>query len=299
MAGFHKAIVYAGRELAGLYPSTTAVPKALLPVYDKPLVYYALSIVMLAGIRQVALVVERDRRQAFERLLGDGRSLGLRLVYVEEGSETGAARALAAAGEFVDGDNLALVLGDTLVYGDGLQHVLADATRYADGATIFAHPVKHPQRHAFVELADDGTPRAIAASPPDPTSQLAVMGIAFLDRRAVEIAHRLAGSLASGAPLELADVYRAYLAEGRLRVTPFGRGFAWLDTTTHAALAAAANFIETIESAHGLKIGCLEEIGYRKGLLSAAELVAAADEMPNAYGDYLRRLAARGASGPA
>ena len=297
MAGSFKAIVYAGRELSGLYPSTTAVPKALLPVYDKPLVYYGLSVVLLAGIRDVALVLAPGDRPAFERALGDGSKLGLRLVYREEEATDGPARPLAAAGDFLAGQGAMFVLGDALIYGDGLQNVLADAKQHGDGATIFAHPVKHSERHAIVELADDGTPRAITDRPVAGSSNLAVMGISFFDERIVEVAGDLQ-STRSESPA-LVEVCRTYLAAGQLRVTPFGRGFAWLDTSTHAALAAAANFIETIESTHGLKIGCLEEIAYRKGFITAGELGTAADEMPNAYGEYLRRLLPRQSVPPA
>jgi glucose-1-phosphate thymidylyltransferase len=292
--GFGKGIVYAGRDLADLYPATAAVPKALLPVYDKPLVYYAISILLLAGIREVALVTRARDRRAFERLLGDGQSFGLKVEYLDEPETGGASQSLLAASAFIAGEPVALVLGDSVIYGDGLQQVLADATRDLTGATIFAHPVTHPERHAIVELAADGHPTAIVERSGQTLSNLGVMGISFHDGQLLEIVRRLEREKSGG--FSLADIHRAYLAAGKLRVTPFGRGFASLDTSTHAALTAAANFIETIESTHGLKIACLEEIAYRKGFLSDDLLAASAASMANAYGDYLQRLLPRSGS---
>lgn len=289
-SSFCKAIVYAGGGLAPLYPVTSVVPKALLPVYDKPLVYYSLSVPMLAGIRQVALVTAPQDRPAFERLLGDGRQFGIRIEYLSEpeGGPLTPAGSILVARDFIGDDPVALVLGDCLFYGDGLQHVLNESIHTSGGAAVFAHPVGSPERFAIVELAADGTPRSLEEKPSRPKSNLAITGIFFYDRDVVDVAAKLQTAQPGG--FDLTDVHRAYLAGRRLRVRVFGRGFAWLDTTTHAALNAAANFIQTIESTHGLKIACLEEIAYRKGFIDAAEVARSAATMNNAYGEYLQKL---------
>ncbi|MBI3838585.1 MAG: NTP transferase domain-containing protein [Planctomycetia bacterium] len=291
-AGFQKAILYAGGGLAELYPVTSAVPKCLLPVYDKPLIYYSLSVLMLSGIRRVAVVTRPDDQIAFRRLLGDGHEFGIRIEYLAQEAPGSPAESFVAARDFIGRDNVAMILGDCLIYGDGLQRLLTETTRRVVGATVFAHPVSSPERYAIVELADDGTPRSIEEQPEHPKSNLATTGIFFYDREVVDIAAGLFAVKPNG--FSITDINRRYLANGRLRVRPFGRGFAWLDTSSHASLTAAANFIETIESTHGLKIACLEEIGYRKGFLSAAEVVEAAARMNNAYGRYLQKIAAAG-----
>jgi glucose-1-phosphate thymidylyltransferase len=262
----------------------------LLPVYDKPLVYYALSILMLAGIRRIALVTSPRGAIAFKRLLGGGRQFGVEIDYLIEESPGGPARSLVLARDFIGPHNVALILADCLLYGDGLQRVLTEATHRAHGATAFAHPVGNPERHAIVELAGDGAPQSIEVRPLAARSNLALTDMYFFDADVVDMAGRLAGT--RGDALGMTDILGAYLSHGRLHVTQFGRGFAWLDTTTHAALSAAANFIETIESTHGLKIGCLEEIAYRKGYVSAGQVSKSASELNNAYGAYLRNLLA-------
>jgi len=284
---FHKAVLYAGSGLAEIYPVTTAVPKVLLGVYDKPLVYYSLSVLLLAGIRQVAVMTAPEHQSALERLLGDGSQFGIHIEYLGVPHSPGPAQSFVAARDFIGHDNVVLILGDTLIYGDGLQQLLAQATQ-REGATVFAHPVTSPERHAIVELAADGRPLAIDEGPRPPQSNLAITGIFFCDRDVAEIAARLHAS--RNEAFTLADIQRDYLARGRLHVTPLGRGFAWLDLSTPAALVAAANFIETIESTHGLKIACLEEIAYRKGFISKEQVSASAAQTNNAYGAYLRRL---------
>jgi glucose-1-phosphate thymidylyltransferase len=286
--GFHKALLYAGGGLTELYPVTAAVPKGLLPIYDKPLVYYALSVLMLAGIRRIAVVTSPGEHNAFFRLLGDGRQFGIQIEYLAQDGAGGPARAFLTARDFIGHDPVAMILGDCLIYADGLQKVLSSATKNLAGASVFAHPVNNPQRHAIVELAPDGSPRAIDEKPAHPQSNLAITGIFFHDNEVVSIAAGLDQAQPDG--FSMTDIHRAYLAAGRLRVTQFGRGFAWLDTSTHAALTAAANFIETIESTHGLKIACLEEIAYCKGFISKGQLATAASQMNNAYGAYLQQL---------
>jgi glucose-1-phosphate thymidylyltransferase len=292
-AGFRKAVLYAGSGLPDLYPVTSAVPKALLPVYDKPLIYYSLSVLMLSGIREIALVTRSADQPAFRRLLDDGSRLGLRIEYLTEGPADGAAQALIGARNFIGHDPLAVVLADSLIYGDGLQRLLSETTGRGAGATVFAHPVGNPQNHAIVELADGGEPRSIEERPALAKSNLAITGIAFYDRQLADIVASLAAERDS---LSLIDIDRRYLALGQLHVRQFGRGFAWLQTNTHAALTAAANFIETIEATHGLKIGCLEEIAYRKGFISAEQVASAAAGMNNTYGEYLRRSVLAGTS---
>ncbi|HEV3137373.1 MAG TPA: sugar phosphate nucleotidyltransferase [Pirellulales bacterium] len=291
-SGFHKAILYAGAGLTDLYPATSAVPKCLLPIYDKPLIYYSLSILMLSGIRRVAVVTRPGDQIAFRRLLGDGHEFGVRIEYLAEATPHGPAQSLLAARDFIGRDNVAVILGDSLIYGDGLQRLLSETTQRVDGATAFAHPVNSPRQHAIVELADDGTPKSIEERPEHPKSNLAITGIFFYDHQVVDIA--AAVFAAKGRDFSLTDVNRQYLENGSLRVRPFGRGFVWLDTSTHASLTAAANFIETIESTHGLKIACLEEIAYRKGFVSADAIFKAAARMNNAYGQYLEKIARSG-----
>jgi glucose-1-phosphate thymidylyltransferase len=291
-AGFHKAILYAGAALADLYPATLAVPKCLLPVYDKPLIYYSLSILMLSDIRRVAVITRPGDEIAFRRLLGDGHEFGIRIEYLAEASRHGPAQSFVTARDFIGRDNVAMILGDSLIYGDGLQRLLSEATRRVAGATVFAHPVNTPQRHAIIELGDNGTPQSIEELPEHPKSNLAITGISFYDQQVVDIAAELFA--AKGNDFSVADINRRYLEGGRLCVRPFGRGFAWLDTSSHAALTSAANFIETIEATHGLKIACLEEIAYRKGFVSADAIVKAAARMNNAYGQYLQKIALAG-----
>ncbi len=293
-AGYPKAILYAGDGLSGLYPVTSVVPKALLPVYDKPLVYYSLSVLMLAGIRQIALITTAQDQAAFERLLGDGRQFGIRIEYLAEGEPAEPARSILLARDFIGDDAVAMILGDCLIYGDGLQRVLNETTRALGGATVFAHPVGSPERFAIVELAGDGTPKSLEEQPACPRSNLAITGIFFYDRDVVDVADGLQNRPGG---FGLTGVHRAYLAQRRLRVRVFGRGFAWLDTTTHASLNAAANFIETIESTHGLKIACLEEIAYHKGFITADEVARAAASMNNAYGHYLQKIPSPSVSG--
>lgn len=287
-----KAILYAAGGQADLYPSTSALPKGLLPVFDKPLVYYSLSVLMLAGLRRIAIVTSDRERASFERLLEDGSQFGIELEYLTQDDSAGAAQSFLTASDFIGRDPIAMILGDCLLYGDGLQQVLNEAAAAPAGARVFAHPVGNPQRHAIVDLAPDGSPRSIEDGPLHSKSNLAVMGVSFYDCEIVKMAAELRAL--RGDASTMSDIHRAYLERGALFVRAFGRGFAWLDTSTHAAFAAAANFIETIESTHGLKIGCLEEIAYLKGFITAQQLEQAGAQLNNAYGEYLQKIALAG-----
>jgi glucose-1-phosphate thymidylyltransferase len=282
---FQKGIVLAGGTGTRLYPLTRATSKQLLPVYDKPLVYYPLSVLMLAGIRQVLLISTPQDIGGFERLLGDGSQLGLSIRYVMQPRPEGLPQAFLLGREFIGGDNVALILGDNIFYGQGFQPLLAQATSHARGATIFGYRVKDPERYGVVQFDAAGTVVSLEEKPAPPKSRWAVPGLYFYDNQVVQIAAGLRPS--PRGELEIMDVHREYLRRGQLRVERFTRGFAWLDTGTHEALAQAANFVQTLEERQGLKIACLEEVAYRKGFIDAAQLRRLAADHPNDYGKYL------------
>jgi len=285
-----KGIVLAGGTGTRLHPITQGVSKQLLPVYDKPMVYYPLSTLLLAGIRKILLISTPEDVPAYQRLLGDGSRFGISIAYAVQPRPEGLAQAFLIGRDFIGRDPVALALGDNVFYGHGLPQLLERATQRARGATVFGYWVHDPQRYGVVHFAKDGVVLGIEEKPAVPRSNWAVTGIYFYDNRVLEIAAGLAPS--PRGELEITDVNLAYLRLGELHVELLGRGTAWLDTGTHASLLQASNFVETIQERQGLKIACLEEIAYQKGYLSREELVALGKGMgKSSYGEYLLRIA--------
>lgn len=284
-----KGIVLAGGSGTRLHPVTRAVSKPLLPVYDKPMVYYPLSTLMLAGIRDILIISTPQDIGGYKQLLGDGKSLGMNFSYCVQPSPDGIAQAFILAEEFLAGQACALVLGDNIFYGHDFSKSLTQATSKSSGARVFAYPVSDPERYGVVEFDGSGTAISIEEKPKQPKSRYAVTGLYFYDHRVVEIAKSLKPS--GRGELEITDVNKAYLQSGELEVVVMGRGMAWLDTGTHESLMDASLFISTIEHRQGLKVACLEEIAFRYGYISADELEALGRSMEKTgYGQYLLHI---------
>ncbi len=284
-----KGIVLAGGAGSRLHPVTRAVSKQLLPVYDKPMVYYPLSALMLAGIRDILLITTPEDRPAFERLLEDGSRLGVRIAYAEQPRPEGLAQAFLIGRAFVGNERVALALGDNIFYGQGFAGLLQRAASRESGATVFAYRVRDPERYGVVSFDASGRAVTIEEKPKAPHSDYAVTGLYFYDNRVLEVAASLKPS--PRGELEITDVNLAYLRSGDLHVEVLTRGFAWLDTGTHDSLLQASNFIQTLQDRQGLRVACLEEIAYKMGFLDRAAVSRLAQGMGrNSYADYLRRV---------
>lgn len=287
-----KGIILAGGSGSRLYPITRGVSKQLVPVYDKPMIYYPLSVLMLAGIRDILLISTPGDLPQFRRLLGDGSQIGISISYAEQARPEGLAQALTIGRDFIDDDAVCLVLGDNIFYGQGFSGMLAQAVKDAGKgyATIFGYPVNDPSRYGVVTLDGDGTPVGIVEKPTEPKSDLAVVGLYFYPAGAAEVAANVKPS--ARGELEITSVNEAYLDRNKLRVQCFGRGFAWLDTGTIDSLMEASAFIEAIEKRQGLLVASLEEIAFRKGYINASKLAELAEPLCSThYGQYLKKLA--------
>jgi glucose-1-phosphate thymidylyltransferase len=285
-----KGIILAGGSGTRLYPITRSVSKQILPVYDKPMIYYPLSVLMLAGIREILIISTPTDIGLYENLLGDGSQLGIKLSYKIQPSPDGLAQAFILGDEFIGNDNVCLILGDNIFYGYNFRIILEDAAALKDGAVVFGYYVNDPERYGVVEFDATGRAVSIEEKPEKPKSNYAVTGLYFYSNDVVEKAKNLKPS--KRGELEITDLNRLYLNENRLNVKLLGRGFAWLDTGTHDSLLQASNFIATIEQRQGLKVSCIEEIAYKKGFITKDQLLELARPLSkNQYGQYLIQLA--------
>ena len=285
-----KGIILAGGSGTRLYPITRAVSKQLLPLYDKPMIYYPLTVLMLAGIREIAIITTPEDQAQFQRLLGDGSQFGLQLEWIVQPSPDGLAQAYILAEDFLEGRPSAMILGDNIYYGHGLPELLASADARTDQATVFGYRVSDPERYGVVAFDDEGRAISIEEKPSRPKSHYAVTGLYFYDARAPELAKGLKPS--PRGELEITALNAVYLEEGRLAVEMMGRGFAWLDTGTHDSLMEAGEFVRVLEKRQGLKAGCPEEVAWRMGFIGRDQLLALAEPMlKTGYGQYLVRVA--------
>ena len=284
-----KGIVLAGGSGTRLYPITRAVSKQLLPIYDKPMIYYPLSTLMLAGIRDILIITTPTDRCQFERLLGDGSQWGIRLSYAEQARPAGLAEAFIIGADFIGEDRVAMVLGDNIFFGHGLPELLMRAASREDGATVFAYHVRDPERYGVVTFDEEDRPLRIEEKPKKPTSNWAITGLYFFDNRVVRYANQVKPS--ERGELEITDLQMRYLSANALHVERMGRGFAWLDTGTVESLIEAASFVQTLETRQGMKVACLEEIAFRQGFIDRDEVIALAKPLEKSgYGRYLTEI---------